>query len=349
MARMERDAFVCTNRANLRYLTGFTGSNGAALITGSTARFITDGRYREQSAQEVADYEITVENDIKILEKVSIWINDLKADRVALSVEGDYLSVNQLGKMRETLAPHVDVCPDSRMVEELRECKSGEEVAATRRAIAVAESAYLKLLPTLKTGDTERGVMRRLRNLMEDEGAEKESFETIVLFGARSSLPHGRPSDAPLARGDWVLIDFGCFVDGYCSDITRTFCFGKATLDMKRAFDLVVEANRRATAAVAVDLPTKIVDSAARTFLETAGHGAHFDHGTGHGIGLEIHEAPRLAKPSQDVLRAGMLVTVEPGIYIPGWGGIRIEDDVLVTPAGPEVLTSLPAEIEPLG
>ncbi len=348
LARCERDAFITMNRANLRYLTGFTGSSGVLIFSAGAAQFVTDGRYREQAAREVQDCEVIVENEVKLIDKIALLVNGLAPGRLALSVEGDHLSVNQLAKLKTMLSPGIEVCPDNRMVEELREIKTPDEIASIRRAIAVAEAAFLDLLPTLQAGDTERTVMRRLRNLMEERGAEKESFETIVLFGARTSLPHGRPEDIPLSLNDLVLIDFGCFIEGYCSDITRTFCFGKPTFQMKGIFDVVQDANRRACAAVSANLSAKIVDQAARTCIEEAGHGPRFDHGTGHGIGLEIHESPRLAKTSMDTLRAGMAVTIEPGIYIPGWGGIRIEDDVLVTDKGAEILTSLPAEISPI-
>lgn len=347
LAEANADCLVCASLPNLRYLTGFTGSNGAVIVTAEDAVFLTDGRYRLQASREVKDCAVEILSDVKLFQGVANALADLKTSPARVAVEGDALSVNQFESFRGMVHGR-EVVAVSGWVEALRLIKSSDEVAAMRRAVETAEAAFLEVLPTLKAGDTEAEVRRRLRDRMEERGAEKESFDTIVLFGPRTALPHGRPGATRLQVGDWVLIDFGCVVDGYCSDITRTFVFGHATPQMKRAFEVVAEANQRAITAARAGMRGAEVDAAARQYISSGGYGDRFEHGLGHGVGIEIHEAPRLAATSEDTLAPGMAVTIEPGVYIPNWGGVRIEDLVIITDGEPEVLTSLPVEIEPL-
>lgn len=228
----------------------------------------------------------------------------------------------------------------------IRAVKSPEEIDAMRRAVAVSERALARLLPEIKAGVTEREIASRLSVLMKEEGGHGESFSPAVQFGANSALPHGSVGDRRLERGQLIIIDFGALVDGYPADITRTFCLGEASADIQRIFDTVLSANRAAVAAARPGVPMGDVDKAARDLIAAAGYGAYFIHRTGHGLGLDIHEPiPQIAAGVTDILQPGMAFTIEPGIYLPGVGGARIEDDVVVTADGVEVLTQFPREL----
>jgi Xaa-Pro dipeptidase len=343
----EVDLLWVSNLPNIRYLTGFTGSSAQLLVTPKESIFITDGRYREQVQSEVQGCRIRVFTK-------GFWTDVLNEEAGGASwkrvaYEGDHTSCNGLTKVQALPALRGDFewFPTLGWVENLRLQKDETEIEALRRSSQVVDRVFEALLPEFRAGVTERQVLRKMMNLLWEHGATGPSFDPIVLFGARSSLPHGKPGDGVLAEGDWVLLDFGAVVEGYCSDCTRTFVFGKADKEQRERHAWVARAQEAGVAAAQPGTPCKEVDEAARKVLTDAGLGDAFIHGLGHGVGLEIHEGPRLASTSPDTLQEGMVVTIEPGVYLPGWGGIRIEDAVVVRSGVGEKLTSCDRSIDP--
>ncbi len=336
------DAFFSLSPPANAYLTGFHGSTSALIITASNTLFLCDFRYTEQARQQVAGFEV---------EEVSGTMESRVGERLkALGVEAagfdpGVLSIAQMELLEAGFQGTFKALPD--LVAGLRMIKSAEEIQKIRRASQLAESALAEVLPELKEGMLEREFAALLEYEFKRRGAEKPSFDSIVLFGARSSLPHGKPGDKPLERGDIVLIDCGCQAEGYCSDLTRTYIYGTIPPTwFKDIYSVTLTAQVAAVEAVRAGMAGRDVDAVARDIIREAGHGEHFGHGLGHGVGLEVHESPRLNMQAETVLEAGMVVTVEPGIYLPGRGGVRIEDLVVVTETGCEVLTRLPKELE---
>lgn len=337
MGRADLDALLITAPPNIRYLTGFSGSNALLLVSARDCVLLTDFRYATQVGDEVG-----ASASVRI-EPTNLWAG-------AWVVLADWTSVERVGFESAHLL-HRDFTrlleqgarwqwrPVVDLVERLREVKDDGEVALIERAIAVAETALGKTLQELRPGLTETAVAGILERHLREAGSEAYPFPSIVASGPRSALPHARAADRVLTRGDFVLIDFGAVVDGYCSDITRTVVLGAATERHRDVYGIVAEANARASGAVRVGMSGMAADAVAREYIDARGHGEAFGHSLGHGIGLEVHEGPRLARTIEAPLAAGMVVTIEPGIYIPGWGGVRIEDDVLVTTSGPRVLT----------
>ncbi len=345
LARANLDAYWIMGLPNIRYLSGFTGTYAQLLISRQGAVFITDGRYQEQVESEVSDCEVLIFRNRTWPEVFAEEIRERGWKRIGF--EARQLTVEGQSKARDALSDPIHWEPISSWVEELRVVKDSTELETLARSGAVADRVFEQILGELREGITERQVLRRMMNLFWEHGAKGPSFDLIVLFGARSSLPHGQPGDTPLRKGDWVLLDFGGLVDGYCSDCTRTFVFGEPDSTQRDRHELVMEAHRAAGQAVRPGAVCNAVDQAARRVLEEAGFGEAFIHGLGHGVGLEIHEAPRLAPPSREILQEGMVVTIEPGIYLPGWGGIRIENAVVVTAAAPLPLTRSERGIQP--
>lgn len=342
------DALWVSSLPNIRYLTGFTGSSAQLLVTPEETLFITDGRYREQVQSEVKGCRIRVFTK-------GFWTDVLneeagQADWKRIAYESDHTTCNSLSKVRSLPAfeGKTEWLTALGWVESLRLQKDETEIEALRRSSQVVDRVFETLLPEFRIGVTERQILRRMMNLLWEYGATGPSFDPIVLFGARSSLPHGQPGETALAADDWVLLDFGAVVDGYCSDCTRTFVFGKADSTQKERHAFVAQAHAAGVAAAVPGTPCAEVDQAARKVLIEAGLGDAFIHGLGHGVGLEIHEGPRLASTSPDTLHEGMVVTVEPGVYLPGWGGIRIEDAVVVRSGVGEKLTSSDRSLDPL-
>jgi len=332
------DAALVTRLVNVRYLTGFTGSNGALLVGANGPDVLcTDGRYRTQSARQAPDLE-------RVIERASAAA---LADRAAadglrrLGYESHDVAVD----LHATLADRAggaELVSLSRAVEELRAVKDDAEIALLREACAIADRALADLIAAggLAAGRTERAVGRDLESRMLDLGADAASFETIVASGPNSAIPHHRPTDRELARGDLVKLDFGALYRGYHSDMTRTVVLGEPTGWQREVYELVAAAQRAGRAALAPDADVVQVDRAARAVIETAGHGDDFAHGLGHGVGLEVHEAPTVSPLGAGRLADRMLVTVEPGVYLEGRGGVRIEDILVVRPGGPELLTT---------
>jgi Xaa-Pro aminopeptidase len=339
------DALLVSAGANTRYLTGFTGSSSLLVVTLDEAVLITDFRYRVQSRAEVGDT-ATVE-----IEGTSFWsrlwtvLPRLNATQVGF--ESPHLTHTDYQRLVDSGA-RWHWRPTTGLVEGLRQRKDAGELACIRRAVSIAETALEFLVPEIKAGMSEFAVGARLERSLRELGSEAHPFETIVASGERSALPHARCSSRELRAGDFVIIDFGATSSGYCSDITRTFTIGRASGEQREIYDIVREANASASAAVRAGMRGRDADAVARDYIERRGFGSEFGHSLGHGIGLEVHEGPRLAKTADAALPVGAVVTIEPGIYREGWGGVRIEDDVFLGPDGPEVLTSFPRDLTEL-
>ena len=335
------DGFVTAFTPHLRYLTGFTGSNGLCLITSSDVFFITDFRYKEQIEREVSCSRRYVTRG-DLVERAA-EANVLRGCK-RVGVEKEHLSVDAWLSLRSNF-PSVKFVPTEEIVESFAAVKSAGEIALIRQAVAITEAAFRKILRLIRPGISELDLSAEISYLHKKMGAEKDSFEPIVVSGPRGSLPHGRPSVKKIKFGEMVTIDMGCFKEGYCSDLTRTVAVGKATAEQRKVYRVVLEAQRIAIETVAEGVPAKALDAATRSHIRRRGFGKYFGHGLGHGIGLQIHEFPRVSTRSLHTLRAGNVITVEPGIYLPGKFGIRIEDDVVVQPFGGDILTETPRDL----
>jgi len=327
-------AFLATHLPNVRWLCGFTGSAGALLVLPREAVFYTDFRYRVQSAREVRGA-ARVEYVGGAIEAIAARVR--RARVRSLGFEADRMTVATHADLTAAL-PGVELVPLRGAVEALRAVKDRGEVTAVRRALGVAGRALTSTVRRL-LGLTELEVAERLRTAIRREGGEQESFPTIVAAGPRAAQPHAVPTDALIGGGSLVVIDFGVRLSGYCSDTTRTYSPGKWDRRSREIYRVVLEAQRAAIAKIGPGARGSDVDAAARGVIERAGYGKCFGHGTGHGVGLEVHEQPVLSPKSGDILAPGMIVTVEPGIYMEKFGGVRIEDMLLVTQTGAEVLS----------
>ncbi|WP_067545384.1 M24 family metallopeptidase [Nocardia crassostreae] len=335
------DALLVTDLINIRYLTGFTGSNAALLvyawdISEDRTVICTDGRYITQVGEQIPDLraEINRASARRVVEIAGEW----QTGRVGF--ESHILTVEQ-HQAFTALGTVLDLVPVAGLVEQLRMVKDDYEVGRLAAACDAADAALATLLERggLRPGRTERQVARELEWLMFEHGADAVSFETIVATGANSAVPHHRPTGAVLATGDFVKLDFGATVDGYHSDMTRTFVLGQPADWQREIYDLVNASQAAGREALTVGVATNAVDAASRSVIEAAGYGEYFVHGLGHGVGLQIHEAPGIAKTGTGTLLDGVAVTVEPGVYLPGRGGVRIEDTLVVRKGGPELLT----------
>jgi Xaa-Pro aminopeptidase len=344
------DAVLVTNLLNVRYLTGFTGSNGALLVQTSGADlFGTDGRYTTQAAIEVPDVEVLVDRaTVAGLARAAV-----RRGVRRIGFESHDITVDGLAALEKVLADAAaggsvpELASIRRAVEAQRAIKDDDEIESLRRACAVADHALAELAAegALRPGRTELEVGRELDARMLLLGAEAPSFETIVAAGPNSAIPHHRPDATVLRDGDFLKIDFGATVDGYHSDMTRTVVLGHVADWQREIYDLVAAAQAAGRAALEVGADVVAVDAASRQVIADAGHGDHFTHGLGHGVGLEIHEAPGIGPLGAGTLAAGMAVTVEPGVYLPGHGGVRIEDTLIVTDDAPELLTLTSKEL----
>ncbi len=333
-------SFLITSPYNLRYLTGFTGTTGLALISLEKAYFITDFRYTEQAAKQCVGYEV-VKNVGPILEVVADIVETTKLENLAF--EEAYVPFKQYVDL-ETLL-EVDLVPVSGMVEELREVKDEAEVAIIEKACNIADQAFSHILTYIKPGMTEIQVANELDFHMRSLGASGVSFETIVASGLRSAMPHGVASDKVIEEGDLITIDFGCYYNGYVSDMTRTIAIGEPSDKLKEIYNVVKEAQQKVLDVAKPGMTGVELDAVARDYIASKGYGEAFGHSTGHGIGLEIHEGPNVSKLAEKAFVPGNVITNEPGIYLPGIGGVRIEDDMLVTENGIKRLTHSEKEL----
>jgi Xaa-Pro aminopeptidase len=336
------DAMLVTDLVNVRYLTGYTGSNGLALIGESGCTFVTDFRYVEQAAVEVAPEFDRRRGERDLLEAVE---DPLPGGPVRLGFEETHMSVRAYRRLRELLPERVELVGVVDVIERLRAVKEAAEVDSMRSAAALADDALRWLLERGLVGRTERELALDLEQRMRSQGAEDPSFPAIVAAGAHGALPHASPRDVEIPGGELVVIDWGARVDGYNSDCTRTVAAGAVGEQAASVYGVVLEAQLAGVGAVRPGAGGREVDAAARDLIEAAGYGSEFGHGLGHGVGLEVHESPRLSQRSDDVLAAGNAVTVEPGIYLPERFGVRIEDLVIVGEDGYEILSSIGKEL----
>ncbi|CAG9613934.1 Aminopeptidase YpdF [Bacillus rhizoplanae] len=334
------DGILLTNQHSRRYMTNFTGTAGVVLISNERALFITDFRYVEQAQKQTVGYEI-VQHTGPIIEEVAKQVKDLGIQK--LGFEQDTLTYSSYAAYKEEV--DAEFVATSGIVEKLRLIKTDSEIKILKEAAQIADAAFEHILSFIRPGVSEIEVSNELEFFMRKQGATSSSFDIIVASGLRSALPHGVASEKLIENGDFVTLDFGAYYKGYCSDITRTIAVGEPSDKLKEIYNIVLEAQLRGVNGIKVGLTGREADALTRDYITEKGYGEYFGHSTGHGIGLEIHEGPSLAFRSETVLEPGMVVTVEPGIYIPNVGGVRIEDDIIVTAEGNEVLTKSPKEL----
>ena len=336
LATQKFDAAVISNLTNVRYLCGFTGSSGACIVTPEAAHFLTDFRYKAQAKQQVsALYEThVVEGPLWIA--AGEILKKLGAPRTAF--EAEHVSYATYTDTQDAIKP-VHLVASRRLVEDLRLCKDVAEIAIIERAVKIIDDCFAHLCDFIKIGQTELEVAEEVTRFVKSRGASGVSFETIVASGERGALPHGTAGERVLAQGDLVTIDMGAVLDGYCSDFTRTICLGAPSERQQEIYETVWRAQTAACEALKPGLGCKEADAVARKIIDDAGFSENFGHGLGHGVGMEIHEAPRLSKLGTGKLQPGMIVTCEPGIYVEDLGGVRIEDMLLITQNGARILT----------
>lgn len=332
------DGLLVTNLTNVRYLTGFSGTNGQVLITADRRVFLTDPRYRERASTLVRCAEIEIYPN-RVAESLSSLLAPLPGKR--LGVESKTMTIHERDDLQQRLS-RLELVSTAGVVEDMRRVKEPDEVDLIWEAVALGDRAFDHVLERLSPGVTERDVALEIEVTMRQWGAEAVSFPPIVGSGPLSAHIHHTPTDRELQKGDLVLLDFGCRWQGYCSDLTRTVVLGPSTDEQRQVYDLVLAAQRVGIDRAGAGVRGQTVDAAARAVIEAAGSGDRFGHGLGHGVGLDVHEAPRLGRISEDTLVEGDVVTVEPGVYLPGAGGVRIEDCILVTGDGAQVLGAAP-------
>ncbi|MBO0767613.1 MAG: aminopeptidase P family protein [Solirubrobacterales bacterium] len=338
------DLLLVSELVNVRYLTGYTGSNGIALIGPDKLAFVTDFRYVEQAAAEV-DQRFERFHTAGAVDLTKKLPELLGSAPLRLGFDEEHTSVGAHRRLAELLGPQVTLVPAGGLVEELRRRKDAEEIAAIAAAQQLADAAFEALVSKPIIGRTERELALELEQDMRLRGASAPSFDSIIAGGPHGALPHASPRDVAIESGQLVVIDWGAMLDGYASDCTRTVAAGEISDRARDAYELVLRAQVSALDAVRPGADCNAVDKVARDIITAAGHGEHFGHGLGHGVGLEVHESPTLSlrvAPGADKLAVDDIVTVEPGVYLPGEFGIRIEDLVVVTDGAPRVLTSVP-------
>jgi Xaa-Pro aminopeptidase len=341
------DLLLVTNLVNVRYLTGYRGTNGICLIGSSERIFATDFRYFEQVRAELSDYEVRrAKEDLLGLVGEVLSAGGGDEPPVRLGFDDAHLTVRAHAKLAGIVSGKAELVAAGGLVEELRAVKDAGELESIRRATELADELYRWLLDEHGlAGHTERAVALGFERRAKEIGSDGLSFPSIVAAAENGALPHAEPRDVEIPSDTLVIVDLGCVVDGYCSDCTRTFATGEIEGEARESYELVRRAQAAALDAVAPGADVRAVDGAARSLIDEGGHGAQFGHGVGHGVGLEVHEAPRLAPGAEGRLVQGNVVTIEPGIYVPGSFGVRIEDLVVVGADGAEVLTSIPKEL----
>jgi len=334
------DALFVSNLKNLRYLTGFTGSSGFALITKDKGIFFTDFRYKEQSAYEVKDWEIFIEKG-KRANTIRRIFSKLGIKKLGFESSVSYIIFDLLRKNT------TEMVPQKNLVERLRTIKNEEEIGKIKRAVQRAEEAFLKVKPFIRPGASENGISLRLEYQLKKSGCREIPFNAIVASGKNSSMPHAKPTNRKIQGGDFVIIDWGGESDGYFSDMTRTLLMDANDIsEKKKIYGIVNSAREKAIMTAKEGVKAKEIDAAARDFIKQEGYSGFFGHATGHGVGLDIHESPGISMQSSESIAGSMVFTVEPGIYIPGIGGVRIEDMVTIQNGSAIILTSLPTELE---
>ena len=340
LAEQKLDGILITRLSNVRYISGFTGSAGSCIITPENDYFITDGRYMEQSKQEVKGFERFIDKGthIEIAQKNNLIHNGLK-----LAVEGDFLSLSLYNQLND-LFPDIKWESTKMILENLAAVKDESELKALRTAVEITDKIFDEVLQFFKIGVSEKEIALELAIRYQKYG-EGEAFSSIVASGPNSALPHAQPGDRKLKHGDFVVVDAAAKYAGYHADMTRTVVIGKPTNKHREIYELVKKAQQAGIDAAQAGVTCKAVDDATRDVIADAGYGDKFIHSTGHGIGLEIHSFPRLSQQSEEILHENNVVTIEPGVYLTGWGGVRIEDDIVVKKDGNEVLNKTSKEL----
>lgn len=328
------DALLITSDYNRRYMTGFTGSSGVAIISADAAVFITDFRYTEQAAKQVLGFDIVQHNGL-IHQEVAAQVKKLGIE--TLGFEQDTMTYSTYELYKQAIS--AKFVPVSGLIEKIRLIKTPEEINIIKVACEIADNAFSHILTYMKPGMTELDVSNELEFFMRKQGATSSSFDIIVASGLRSALPHGVATNKVIEQGDFVTLDFGAYYNGYISDITRTVAVGEPDAKLVDMYNAVLESQLLALEKVGPGMTGREADAVARDYLASKGYGEAFGHSLGHGIGLEVHENPGLSMRSSTVLQPNMVVTIEPGVYIPGIGGVRIEDDIVITETGNEILT----------
>lgn len=342
------DALLVTHPPNLRYLCGFTGSSGVLLLTEKKAVFITDGRYTEQARAEVRTAQILIARRGPLAAAFAWLASHQKKGRRGpskIGIESEHMTVAARSRLDAILPWGFRLREAPALVEQARMVKDHEEIACLRSAVLLGASLFDCALEVIRPGVRETVVAAEMEYAARKAGAEAMSFETIIASGGRSALPHGRASQAVIPGEGFVVCDFGVILSGYCSDMTRTVYVGRPSAEARGVYQAVKQAQQAAVDAVRPGISVSEVDRAARKLLQKSGLAKYFTHSTGHGVGLEIHEAPRVAADQKEILQPGMVITIEPGVYVPGKWGVRIEDMVVVTESGCEVLTPTSKEL----
>lgn len=334
------DAILITSPINRRYMTGFTGTAGAVLVSRDKARFVTDFRYTEQAAEQAQEFEI-VEHKSTMEEELKKQLKELNVSR--LGFEKNQITYAAFELYESTF--EVELVPTSGIVETLRLFKTAEELDTMKKAAKIADDAYEHIQSFIKPGVKEIDVSNELEFFMRKQGATSSSFDIIVASGHRSALPHGVASTKEIQEGELVTLDYGALYEGYCSDITRTLAIGEINDDLRKIYNTVLEAQLRGVEGIKPGMTGREADALTRDYIAEKGYEDYFGHSTGHGLGMEVHEGPSLSYRSELKLAPNMVVTVEPGIYIPGVGGCRIEDDIVITETGNERLTHTSKEL----
>ncbi|MDP8241162.1 MAG: aminopeptidase P family protein [Candidatus Hatepunaea meridiana] len=339
--------FLVTRLSNIRWLCGYTGSNGVLFVTGQNSYFITDGRYTNQAKEQVKSAEVFIySNGVTIADA---FIRELKNNRNIrfrgrVGVESQMMTVEFYQRLKMAF-PNSSVVETEDIIEKLAMVKDDYEIENIRHAVEITDKTLETILPFVKPGITEIELSSEITYYHRKYGAQKDAFETIVASGPRSALPHGIASNRKIGSNELLTFDMGCFYNGYPSDMTRTFVVGKGSDEQRKIYETVREAQAMGVEAAIPGAKCCDVDAVARNIITKAGYGDNFTHSLGHGLGLEVHSAPRISKLSKTILKPGMAITIEPGIYIEGFGGVRIEDDVLITEDGNEVLNQSPREL----
>jgi len=341
VSRKKLDAMLFTDLLNIRYLSGYSGSSGLLLVAPGSADFLTDFRYKEQSAREVKGARITIITT-SLMQEMSQLPSFKKARTVGIEEQDlTYAQFQQLQK----LAPKKKFVPVSNLAEELRKVKSAAEIQKIAKAAHIADQAFASIVKFIKPGMTERLIAAQLDHTLKMLGSTNPSFDSIVGSGPNGALPHAQPGARKVRKGDFIVLDFGAIWQGYHSDMTRTVCLGRPTEKHLKIYDIVTRAQLAGLKAVRSGIKGLEADRAARQIIDQAGYGKYYGHGLGHGGGLAVHETPNMGMKSENILPVNSIVTVEPGIYLPGWGGVRIEDLVAVTKTGCRILSRSPKKL----
>ncbi|GIN71480.1 peptidase M24 [Bacillus sp. J14TS2] len=342
LEKLQIDGMFISKPENVRYLTNFTGTSGVVIVSRTKAIFLTDFRYDKQAHEQITGYEIIICGQSASMMDTIVQLVKREEMR-KLGFESSYVTYDFYLQLKEEV--NVELYPTTNVVESLRLIKTEREVGKLRKAASIADLAFDHILDFIRPGVTEIDVANELEFYMRKNGATSNSSMIIVASGFRSALPHGVASEKVIEKGDMVTLDFGALYEGYRSDMTRTVAVGEPDPKLKEIYQIVLDALLQCTAVIEHGMPAKQADAIVRDFIELQGYGEYFGHGAGHGIGLMIHEDPFLSPKSAQVIQSGMVITVEPGIYLPNLGGVRIEDDLFIKQNGNEILTKSPREL----